>query len=79
MKRSLRVGKGMGPLTRAPVRFAVSTYGINTGGTVYRMDDVPITLRPVLESTYPGDQEVLEAIRDRVKELLSGKKARLAA
>ncbi len=43
------------------------------------MDDVPITLRPALESTYPGDQEVLEAIRDRVKELLSGKKARVAA
>jgi len=32
-----------------------------------------------MESTYPGDQEVLEAIRDRVKKLLSGKKARLAA
>ncbi len=63
----------------AKVCFAVSTYGINTGGTVYRMDDVPITLRPAMESTYPGDQEVLEAIRDRVKKLLSGKKARVAA
>ena len=61
------------------MRFAVSTYGINTGGTVYRMDDVPITLRPALEANDPGDQEVLEAIRDRVKALLSGKKARLAA
>ena len=61
------------------VRFAVATYGINTGGTVYRMDDVPISLRPAFDSPFPTDQQVLESIRNRVKELLSGKKARIAA
>jgi len=63
----------------AKVRFAVATYGINTGGTVYRMDDVPISLRPAFDSPFPSDQEVLEGIRNRVKELLKGNKTRLAA
>ena len=63
----------------AKVRFAVATYGINTGGTVYRMDDVPISLRPAFDSPFPSDQQVLEAIRTRVKEMLSGKKVRVAA
>ena len=63
----------------AKVRFAVATYGINTGGTVYRMDDVPISLRPAFDSHYPSDYEVLSGIRNRVKELLSGSKARTAA
>ncbi len=61
------------------VRFAVATYGINTGGTVYRMDDVPISLRPAFDSPFPTDQEVLEGIRSYVKELLKGNKARVAA
>jgi len=63
----------------AKVRFAVATYGINTGGTVYRMDDVPISLRPAFDSPFPSDQEVLEGILNRVKELLKGNKARVAA
>jgi len=50
----------------ARVAFSVATYGINTGGTVYRMDDVPITLRPAFESPYPGDEEILTAIRDKI-------------
>lgn len=62
----------------AKVRFAVATYGINTGGTVYRMDDVPISLRPAFDSPFPTDQEVLQGIRDRVKDLLKGSKARVA-
>lgn len=61
------------------VRFAVATYGINTGGTVYRMDDVPISLRPAFDSPFPSDQEVLEGIRKRVKKLLKGSKVRVAA
>ena len=63
----------------AKVRFAVATYGINTGGTVYRMDDVPISLRPAFDSPFPSDQEVLEGILDRVKKLLKGSKVRVAA
>ncbi len=56
----------------ARVAFTTATYGINVAGTVYRMDDVPITLRPAFESPYPSDEQVLTAIRDRVRSLLGG-------
>ncbi len=56
------------PTTRAAaVAFTVATYGINTGGTVYRMDDVPIPLRPAFPSPNPSDFEVLTQIEQRVK------------
>jgi formylmethanofuran dehydrogenase subunit B len=54
---------------KARVAFTTATYGINTAGTVYRMDDVPITLRPAFPSPYPSDEEVLRAIRQRIGEL----------
>jgi formylmethanofuran dehydrogenase subunit B len=57
----------------ARVAFTTATYGINVGGTVYRMDDVPITLRPAFDSPYPSDEEVLTQIKDRLKELLKDK------
>ncbi len=54
----------------AYVSFRTATYGINTGGTVYRMDDVPITLRPAFESPFPDDETILSAIKERVRELM---------
>ena len=58
------------PTTRnAAVAFSVATYGINVPGTVYRMDDVPIPLRPAFESPFPSDLEVLTGIERRVREL----------
>ena len=58
------------PTTRhAEVAFTVATYGINVPGTVYRMDDVPIPLRPAFESPHPSDLQILEGIEERVKEL----------
>ena len=56
----------------ATVAFTTATYGINTPGTVYRMDDIPIPLRPALETPHRSDQEILEAILERVKELQRG-------
>jgi len=58
----------------AKVAFATSTYGINTAGTVYRMDDVPITLRAAFESPYPDDLQILTSIRKRVAELVGEKR-----
>jgi formylmethanofuran dehydrogenase subunit B len=61
------------PTTRAAkVVFHTATYGINVPGTVYRMDDVPIPLRPAIESHLPSDNEILEAIERRVRELRGG-------
>jgi formylmethanofuran dehydrogenase subunit B len=58
------------PTTRAAtVVFHTATYGINVAGTVYRMDDVPIPLRPALDSPLPSDYDVLKAIERRVREL----------
>jgi len=53
----------------ARVAFTTAIYGINVPGTVYRMDDVPIRLRPALPSRYPSDEEVLKGIAKRVREL----------
>jgi len=46
----------------AKVAITTASYGISTAGTVYRMDDVPITLRPALPSPYPSDEEVVNMI-----------------
>lgn len=53
----------------ARVAFTTAIYGINVAGTVYRMDDVPIRLRPALPSKYPSDEEVLKGIAKRIREL----------
>src|SRR5437588_9318544 len=53
---------------QATVAFTTATYGINTGGTVYRMDDVPIPLRPAFESPYPSDEDVLKRLEKRIRE-----------
>ncbi len=58
------------PTTRAAtVAFTTAAYGINVPGTVYRMDDVPIPLRPAFESPHPSDLEVLQGIERHIKQL----------
>jgi formylmethanofuran dehydrogenase subunit B len=66
-----------GQLSR--VAFTTATYGINVAGTAYRMDNVPLPLRPAFDSPYPSDQEVLTAIRRRVGELLGGNRLPVGA
>jgi formylmethanofuran dehydrogenase subunit B len=53
----------------ATVLFRTATYGINTPGTVYRGDGVPIVLRPAVDSSLPSDVEVLMGLERRVREL----------
>ena len=60
----------------ARVAFRTSTYGINTGGTVYRMDDVPITLRKAFDSPFPDDETILRALLAKVRELLQARMPR---
>lgn len=60
----------------ATVAFTTSVYGINTAGTVYRMDDIPIYLRPAFDSPFKSDFEVLKAIETRIRQRqLAGLKA----
>lgn len=51
----------------ATVAFTTATYGINVPGTVYRMDDVPIPLRPAFESPYKSDYDILKGIESRIR------------
>lgn len=63
----------------AAVAFCTATYGINVPGTVYRMDDVPIPLRPAFDSPYPSDQTVLQAIERRIRALQAERHAASSA
>lgn len=51
----------------ATVSFATAKFGLESGGTVYRMDEVPLALRPVLQSPYPSDAEVLRELELAVR------------
>jgi formylmethanofuran dehydrogenase subunit B len=51
----------------ARVAITTATYGINVAGTAYRMDGVPIRLRPAFEAPFPSDEDVLRAITERVR------------
>ncbi len=50
----------------ARVHITTAATGISAPGTVYRMDEVPLPLRPALSSPYPTDEEVLRRIRRAV-------------
>jgi formylmethanofuran dehydrogenase subunit B len=55
----------------ARVAFTTATAGIHVAGTVYRMDNIPIQLRKVMDSPFPSDEEVIDRLLTRVKELKS--------
>ena len=51
----------------ATVRFNTAIYGVHRRGTAYRMDEVPVPLRKILNSPLPSDDEVLRAILRELK------------
>jgi len=46
----------------ARVHITTAATGVSAPGTVYRMDEVPMPLRPALKSPYPTDEEVVNRI-----------------
>jgi formylmethanofuran dehydrogenase subunit B len=46
----------------ARVHITTAVTGISAPGTVYRMDEIPLPLRPALKSPYPTDEDVLKRI-----------------
>jgi len=50
----------------AHIQIPTATYGIHTPGTVYRTDDIPFALTPVLRSERVSEVEVLNKIALRV-------------
>ena len=55
------------PLTPS-VQITTAVHGIHAGGTIYRMDNVPMSLRALRSSALATDQEVLAEIRCRYNE-----------
>lgn len=49
------------------VHITTAATGISAPGTAYRMDEIPMTLRPPLVSPYPTDQEVLRRIGEAIR------------
>jgi formylmethanofuran dehydrogenase subunit B len=50
----------------AAVAFRVAVPGIHADGTVFRVDHVPLALRPAIGSPHPTAEKVLTEINDRV-------------
>ncbi len=50
----------------ARVHFTTAATGISAPGTVYRMDEIPLPLRPALKSPYPTDEEIVRRIHQAV-------------
>src|SRR6516162_9579307 len=50
----------------ARVHITTAATGVSAPGTVYRMDEVPLPLRPALKAPYPTDEEVIRRIRQAV-------------
>ena len=46
----------------ARVHITTAVTGVSASGTVYRMDEIPLPLRPALKSPYPTDEEVVRRI-----------------
>lgn len=55
----------------AAVRFTTAVYGIHRPGTAYRMDEVPIRLRAVMDSPLPADHEILDQLTSRIVQAYS--------
>ncbi len=50
----------------ARVHITTAVTGVSSHGTVYRMDEVPLPLRPALKSPYPSDEDVVRRIHQAV-------------
>lgn len=51
------------------VQIATAATGVSAGGTVCRMDDLPMPLRPALTSPHPTDEDVLKKLIVAVRKL----------
>jgi len=55
----------------ARIHITTAATGVSAPGTVYRMDEIPLPLRPALKSPYPTDEEVIRRISVAVADRLS--------
>jgi formylmethanofuran dehydrogenase subunit B len=50
----------------ARVHITTAPAGISAPGTAYRMDEIPLPLRPALKSPYPSDEDVVRRINEAI-------------
>jgi formylmethanofuran dehydrogenase subunit B len=50
----------------ARVHITTAVTGVSAPGTAYRMDEIPLPLRPALKSPYPTDEEIIRRIHRAV-------------
>ena len=50
----------------ARVHITTAPQGIAAPGTAYRMDEIPLPLKPALKSPYPTDEEVVRRINEAI-------------
>ena len=50
----------------ARVHITTAAQGISAPGTAYRMDEIPMPLKPALKSPYPTDEEVIRRINEAI-------------
>jgi formylmethanofuran dehydrogenase subunit B len=55
----------------ARVHITTAPTGISAAGTAYRMDEIPLPLRPALKSPYPTDEDVIRRIHETVERRLA--------
>ncbi len=48
------------------IRFTTAVYGIHTSGTAYRMDEIPIPLRSMMNCRYRADEDILTALLKQI-------------
>ncbi len=51
----------------ATVVIPVAPAGVGAAGTFYRMDNIPLRARKLVDSPYPSDEEVLRAIQEKIR------------
>jgi formylmethanofuran dehydrogenase subunit B len=56
-------------LAAARVALAIATIGVESAGTIFRLDGVPLTLRQTLPARHPTDREVLSALEAAIVEM----------
>jgi formylmethanofuran dehydrogenase subunit B len=50
----------------ATVVIPVAAVGVAAAGTFYRMDNVPLRVKKIVESPFPSDEEVLKGIKEKI-------------
>jgi formylmethanofuran dehydrogenase subunit B len=58
----------MAPKVQARVQFPTAACGVHHAGTVYRMDEIPLPVKPLLDSQSPRASDVLRAILHSVRQ-----------